>query len=254
MKPIKNSHCAVIIPTHKSDFSAIEMYCIKKSISVLSGWDIIFLVPEDLDLGVIYDFPVKILRVDNSNFGRIERVNRFLLSSLVYEQFLYYDRILICHPDAIVARDELNYWIDKPIDYIGAPWFDSMRFTPNFISRTELNGPTHILNVGNGGLSLRNPRKFLRMIEKHSTIISEFCLNSGALCNEDGMISYLGLIDPEFRIATHDDAVKFALELNAREQIVNSGYSPMGFHAMYKFDPELWMHIFPDSPSVVATK
>jgi len=254
MKPIKNSGCAVLIPTHKTNFSAIEMFCLRNSISVLKGWDIIFLIPNNMEPGIIEELPVKVLPVDSSNFGRIERLSRWLLGTRIYEEFLNYERILICHPDAIVTRDELSYWIEKPIDYIGAPWFDSMRFTPNFISRPELNGQTHILNVGNGGLSLRNPRKFLRMIDKHSTIISEFCMNSGVLCNEDGMISYLGLIDPEFRIATHDDAVKFALELNAREQILNSGSSPMGFHAMYKYDPELWMHIFPDSPSVVATK
>ena len=250
MNPLKNSDCVVLIPTHKTFLSELELYCLHRTISVLKNWDIFFLIPESSDIGCIEDFPVKSVRMKDENFGRIDRYNRWLLSAEFYQNFIMYERVLICHSDAIVLRDELSFWVGKDIDYIGAPWFNSLVFTPNFVTRPELNIGQHSLNVGNGGFSLRNPRKILNVISRHKSIIMEFCLNTGVNCNEDGLFAYIGIIDSGFKVADQETAVRFSLELNARNQIELNGILPMGFHAMYKYDPVLWMQIFPDSPPV----
>jgi len=251
MTPLKNGNCAVLIPTHKTNFSTLEQYCLHRTITVLRRWDIIFLIPEDAEIGHIEEFPVKVLRCKSGNFGRIDRYNRWLLSPEFYQEFVLYERILICHPDAILVRDEIEIWAEKNIHYIGAPWFNSLTFSPAFATRPELNNGIVTLNVGNGGLSLRNPRQFLEVIDRHRSIIGEFCLNTGVNCNEDALLAYIGHIDSKFRVASHEEAASFSLELNARSQILSTGQIPMGFHAMYKYDPELWMAIFPDSPPVV---
>ena len=250
MIPLKNSDCVILIPTHKTSFSELELYCLNRTISVLKNWDIFFLIPESADIGCIEDFPVNSIRMKDENFGRIDRYNRWLLSADFYQKFIMYERVMICHSDAITIRDELSYWVEKDIHYVGAPWFNSLIFTPNFATRPELNVGQHSLNVGNGGFSLRNPRKFLEIISRHNSLIKEFCLNTGSNCNEDGFLAYIGLIDPRFKVADHETAVRFSLELNARNQIELTGVLPMGFHAMYKYDPEFWMQIFPDSPPV----
>jgi hypothetical protein len=248
--PLKSSDCVVLIPTYKTIFEPIELYCLQRTIAILKRFDIIFLIPENVDIGCLEDFPVSVCRIDSRHFGRTDRYNRWLLSREFYIRFLMYEKILICHADATVLRDDMDYWIGKDYHYIGAPWFNSLVFRPNFISRPELNGESFILNVGNGGFSMRNPRKFIEIIDRYINIIKEFCLNTGANCNEDGLFAYIGQIDSRFKVAPHDEAVRFALELNSRNQMDSTGVLPMGFHAMYKYDPELWMRIFPDSPQI----
>lgn len=247
--PVKNFRCAVVIPTHKNKFSPVEKYCINKTIGTLRGWDIFFIIPESLDSSPSqYFFEVESVRFPDEHFETVDEYNKFRLSPKFYEKFVLYERLLICEPDAIVISDQIENWVERSIDYVGAPWFNLLTMRPNFKSRPDLNGIQYKLDVGNGGLCMVNPRAILHIFRKHVGLLSDFSSRSGGQLNSDALLAFIGVIDAGFKVASRDVAIEFSLELDAGRILSDSGKIPMGFHAMYKYDPVLWKYIFPDSP------
>lgn len=75
----------------------------------------------------------------------IQQYNLLFTNKLFWSRLLKYDRVLIFQHDSMLMMPiPETYW---EYDYIGAPW------------SFQLHG-------GNGGLSIRNPRKMLEVIEK----------------------------------------------------------------------------------------
>jgi hypothetical protein len=143
----------------------------------------------------------------------------------------------VCQLDAIVIRDDLNFWITKNLDYIGAPWTRKIHFEPNFKNKPHLTGGKFDLEVGNGGLSLRHVHNTTMIIDRYAGIISEF---KAQFNFEDAMFALIGLIDKDYRVATFADAAAFSLEVSAREIIQLTGRYPMGFHNLHTYDKDLW--------------
>jgi hypothetical protein len=247
--PINNFRCAIVIPTHKNQFSPLEKYCITRTVGTLRGWDVFFIIPESLDSSSLHYFSdVESLRFPDKHFETVDDYNKFRLSPKFYEKFVLYERLLICEPDAIVISDQVESWVEHPIDYVGAPWFNLLTISPNFESRPDLNGYKCKLDVGNGGLCMVNPRAILHIFNKHIDLFKDFSNRSGGQLNSDALLAFIGVIDSSFKVASRELASEFSLELDAGRVLRNHGKMPMGFHAMYKYDPDLWMHIFPDSP------
>ena len=247
--PRKNSLCAVVTPTQKLSFSPIENFCLSESRKILAKWDHYFLIPDNLDLNsknnkLCDDF----VRYSANHFVSNDSYNRWFLGKELFEKFLNYDRILVLQPDAILIKDDLEAWSREPYDLIGAPWFGRLRFTPSFKSYPALNGQTLKFEAGNGGLCLFNPRAIIDVQRRYPELIAEFARNSGGQVHQEGIYCFISKFDPLLKIATSEISAKFSLELGAREYFESGGGLPMGFHAMYKYDPELWMKIFPSSP------
>ena len=96
--------------------------------------------------------------------------------------------MLICQTDAYVFKNDLDFWISKNFDYIGAPWLDSKKIFFNHKLRFLFNKLkkslglkerlyNHINQVGNGGFSLRNVDKFYNISKKESKTIEHFIEN-----------------------------------------------------------------------------
>ncbi len=117
--------------------------------------------------------------------------------------------LLICQPDAIVVRDDLQFWVDREWSYIGAPWTQKIIFKPNFHNKPHLSGAEFHLEVGNGGPSLRRIEHTLSLLSRYQLIISEFSSPF-----EDAMFALLGVIDSDFKIAPFWEAVRFSMEIN----------------------------------------
>jgi hypothetical protein len=47
--------------------------------------------------------------------------NRMMVSPLVFNALAGYTHMIVHEPDAVVIRDEIDYWCNQPFDYIGAP-------------------------------------------------------------------------------------------------------------------------------------
>ena len=119
----KKYRTAVVVPAyrHLSDDEKISM---RQCVDVLGGHDIIVIHPERLDLTEDLQswqsVVVKALR--NEWFDGVKGYNSMLLSTEFYDLFSVYDYILIYQLDAYVFRNELDEWVAKGYDYIGAPW------------------------------------------------------------------------------------------------------------------------------------
>jgi hypothetical protein len=82
----------------------------------------------------------------------IQAYNRLMVAPFVYEALSGYSHVLIHEPDALVLKDELDYWCSQPFDYIGAPWFAGATPAPS----------APLFGAGNFGFSLHR----LNMMKK----------------------------------------------------------------------------------------
>ena len=178
----KKYRTAVVVPAyrHLSDDEKISM---RQCVDVLGGHDIIVIHPERLDLTEDLQswqsVVVKALR--NEWFDGVKGYNSMLLSTEFYDLFSVYDYILIYQLDAYVFRNELDEWVAKGYDYIGAPWIikrglsyylfggwmQALHRKLHPIGEGENMVHAHLaFSVGNGGLSLRRVSKMREMAEQ----------------------------------------------------------------------------------------
>ena len=87
----------------------------------------------------------------HENFKSVTTYDQMLTKPYLYNMFKEYEYMLITQPDVIIFKDEIQYWIEKDIDYIGAH---------------GLLIPDHNYNfyVGNGGISLRKISSFIEAL------------------------------------------------------------------------------------------
>lgn len=253
IEPCKNSRCAVVVPYYTNPTNPIERFCLSQSVEALKeNNDIYFLCPIGMEPSHGYTSVTNII-ISSNHLCSVESYCRWLLEPELYTLFIKYDRLLILQFDAIVLRDELQYWAAQPYDFIGAPWFDMLIFRPSFRASNYPKSSNDRLDVGNGGLCMINPRSFLYLQSKYKEVFSEFSVVTGPKAGQEALYSYLCREDENMRLPDRKVAACFSLELGARDYIRSSeGKLPMGFHAMYKYDPDLWMRLFPGSPKLSA--
>jgi hypothetical protein len=174
---------------------------------------------------------------DKKNFESIKNYSNWLMTHELYKAFYMYKKILICQADVLIIEDQIKYWVDKDYDYIGAPWHGLLKIKPNYNSTLNYNGNEYALFVGNGGFSMRDTSGICNALERNSNFFNEF------LENKDGAFSFVGLIDPLFKLAPYHDACLFSLELLAFETIKKTKKMPMGFHALEKHDGKFWRNL-----------
>jgi glycosyltransferase involved in cell wall biosynthesis len=169
----KRSDCIVIIPTHKDTMTPEEERSFRNTLDILGNWDIALVIPEGVSSDCYREISSKeklqfnIITGRSGWMGSVERYNDMGLSPEFYRLFKGYKYVLICHLDAWVFRDELQMWIDKGYDYIGAPWF--LLRGESYVPLERLMCP----QGGNGGFSLR---KVDKMIEITSNPMNSFNL------------------------------------------------------------------------------
>ena len=78
--------------------------------------------------------------------------NEILCSIEFWSRYVDYDRVLIFQHDSMLLRDGIEEFLEW--DYVGAPWFEGAAW-----ARQDRAG-------GNGGLSIRNPRAHIEVLER----------------------------------------------------------------------------------------
>jgi hypothetical protein len=237
---MKAGKIMVLIPIYKDKLDDIERYSVEYSLSTLVNREIRFIGPHSLDVEY-YAAHYKNIPFESFPapcFGSIEEYNRLLLSKSFYDRYTNYEFILILQPDAIVLRDELDFWCAQPFDYVGAPWPFGFELFVN-LGLFEGDFGRHVrATVGNGGLSLRRVDKCKKILSEFPTAIDIFC-RSGS--SEDLFFSVMGSLSHDFVVPNEITASRFAMELRPSYYYhVNGGYAPMGGHAWYKTEPEFW--------------
>lgn len=249
---MKTGNVLVLIPIYKDKLDDIERYSVEYSLSALANREIRFVGPQSLDIAY-YASRYKNIPFESFPapcFESIEEYNRLLLSRHFYERYDGYEFILILQTDAIVLRDELDFWCAQPFDYVGAPWPFGYELFVN-LGLFEGSFGRHVrVTVGNGGLSLRRVDKCKKILSEFATAIDIFCKTGSS---EDLFFSVMGSLSHDFVVPNEITASRFAMELRPSYYYhVNGGHAPMGGHAWYKTEPEFWQALLAKPAQPVA--
>jgi hypothetical protein len=234
---------AVVIPVYMPVIDGLDLFSLHYSLNKLKAKrDIYFVCPESLETAFYSNlFPrAKFVTFDDCYFKPVENYNQLLLNPFFYEKFDACEFILLYQTDAIILRDELDYWCNQEYDYIGAPWPMANKFVVN-TDRFKGQNRRVRCYVGNGGLSLRRVNKCVELFD-------EFPEASGNLAkygiHEDLFFSMYGLLSDNFSIPDKITASKFSLEISASFFFdLNGGHIPMGAHAWWKYDPDFFLNL-----------
>lgn len=241
---------AIAIPIYQAELAPIEAYSLDTSVRALAGRALTFIAPRGLDLAWYRArWPsIAVEWFDDHCFSSIAEYNRLLLGRPLHERFAGHEFLLILQTDAIILRDELDYWCAQAFDYIGAPWPDPYGLFVNLDRFVGAHGREVHARVGNGGLSLRRIAKCTALFDEFPDAIAVF-RHAGS--SEDLFYSVMGTLSADFVLPNEITASRFSLELKpAYYFAVNGGRLPMGGHAWWKYEPEFWRALLPDMPAL----
>lgn len=245
----------IVIPVYKCFLDDFEKYSLDRSLASLSGTrNIFFIAPSALNHDYYSDrYPdIPFIFFNENYFESIAGYNRLLLSSMFYQRFDGYEFLLILQTDAIILRDDLDYWCNTPFDYVGAPWPDGYELFVNAGRFEGNNGKRVKVHVGNGGLSLRRVKKCLSLLAEFEEIKQVF-ENTGS--SEDLFFSVMGALSGDFVIPNEITASRFSVELKPSYYFdVNGGNLPMGGHAWWKYEIEFWQCLLDKPPLPIPSE
>jgi len=206
-------------------------------------------------------------------FGSAPAHGNLVMWRPFFRRFSGYDYILMYHLDSLVFSDDLLAWCRAGYDYIGAPWLpcgDSPWVTEEGVgnggftlwrvdssrrvlrSRHRREPLTRVLDVVARNMERlaplyglveivhrRWPRQFLDRVLQHRARILEPAFH-GTATDQFWSIEAKRYL-PSFRVASVDEALKFAFEVAPRECFERNGRRvPFGCHAWAKFDRAFW--------------
>jgi hypothetical protein len=236
----------IVIPIYKVEFDMEEQLLVDRMFDVFVKRELTFVGPMNLDIGY-YErrYPsAKLITFQSTYFESVHGYSRLLLSKAFYEAFDDKEFLLISQPDVYVFRDDLDIWLQKPYDYIGAPWPSGFSVKVNIGRFANESGGTLLTAfVGNGGFSLRRIRQCIRLIE-HDKEVADWFSASGS--NEDLFFSFIGGMTPGILFPNPVEASLFAMEQDPSFFYkLNGGVIPMSAHAYKKYSPHFWRSYVP---------
>ncbi len=243
-----------VVPVYQDRLPPLEEYSLDVSLKALAGRPVVFIGPPDLPRGYyLQRYPgVPYIAFDAPYFAGIAGYNRLLLGDAFYARFADHEFVLILQTDAVVLRDELDFWTAAPFDYVGAPWPQGNELFVNLGRFEGAFGKKVKVQVGNGGLSLRRIDK-CRALLREFGVATDVFLQTGS--SEDLFFAFMGALSADFVIPNEITASRFALELSPRYYLhVNGGQLPMGGHAWWKYDTAFWKALLPPSPVLDALR
>ncbi len=258
-KNIKTNAVAIVV--YKSSPTATERASFARCVKILGNHSLHLVYPSSLDITIYLKICAALKKdlllspFEDMYFDSVQSYNMLMLSVDFYKKFSAYEYFLLYQLDAWVFSDLLDSWCEKGYDYIGAPWFVGH-------DGAKEDAPLHA-HAGNGGFSLRRVAAFIAMLQKkvpyahslpsseshdedeakqvivHVSVMSVFKSLPG---NEDVFFAEYGpMVDPNFKVASPQEAVAFSFEVNPRVLFAMNGYElPFGCHAFEKYDWDFW--------------
>lgn len=238
----------VIIPVYRPNFSPLESQSFNRAYEILNNYQIVAIKPQSLNLDALKTaFPrITIESFPDHFFDGYDGYNRLMLSPDLYQRFIDTPYILIYQLDAYIFSDQLDYFVSKGYDYVGAPWLVRKLYRTQLFSlilkirqeKSNRKGQPCRQNlynkIGNGGLSLRKTQSSYEATIKYRERIEFYLSHSNTpLYNED---VFWAIEVPEFHYPAVNDALKFSFDkypdLCYEE---NQDNLPMGCHGWYKW-------------------
>ena len=232
------SSLLILTPIWKDKLDYNELNNLQISLSFNSEFDHAFFHGKNLDLSFYkLNFPEsKYYSFESFEFDTIERYNYLLQSYLFYSSFIDFDYILILQLDALLVKN-VSPLLLLNFDYIGAPWDNGYK-VPSLLFQIKIFslilkkvGFYKKCYVGNGGLSLRKVKIFVKLTHKYKPI---------KWLNED--FKFALLIKNNFLTAPNytESKLFFFEKINTD---VNELPDVYGFHAIQKYYPSLYSRL-----------
>lgn len=243
MKKKKNKKLAILIPVYKESLNLLEQFSVDYLLTKVPGRTLYFVAPEKLDTSYYSERygSVGFRTFDAEYFSSIVGYNHLLLSADFYLAFNSFDYMLICQTDALVFKDDLDSWMERGFDYIGAPWPNGVEVNLNVGRFSAGNGVNLKSYVGNGGLSLRSVASTVDLLNEFADI-RDYWVKCGS--SEDLFFAFMGMVSDRYRIPNQAIASRFSLELEPEKYFaINDGAIPTGCHAWWKHDFNFWKKI-----------
>ena len=234
---------AVVVPIYKASLNLLEQFSVDYLFKKISNREIFFIGPKGLDRTYYENRygSIRFRAFDDTYFSSIVGYNHLLLDTDFYRSFSEFDYILIHQTDALIFHDNLDYWMSKVFDYIGAPWPGGVEIRLGLGKYAVGEGLILKSFVGNGGFSFRSVKASITVLDECADL-REYWLTSGS--SEDLFFSFAGMVSNTFRIPNQMIASTFCLELAAQNYYhMNNNTVPTGAHAWWKHDLEFWKMI-----------
>jgi len=230
----------VVVPVYLPRLDAQEELGMDRSLALLAGRDVRLIAPEGLALDYyLQRYPqLTVERFASPAFESIPEYSRMLLSDGFYARFAAFEFMLVLQTDAILLKDDLDYWCAQPFDYVGAPWPKPFELFVN-TGRFEGSFGRHVrATVGNGGLSLRRIAKCRALLQEFAVEITVF-KHTGS--SEDLFFAVMGNLSNDFVLPNEVTASRFSMEgWPSYYRQINGGHLPMGGHAWAKNEVAFW--------------
>lgn len=251
----------IIIPTHRPNITSDDKISLTHLKKYLGKYDIFFVIPKSISSKTFKSLGFRVKKVNNRFFGTIRNYSNLLLTKKFYESFKKYDFMLVYQLDALVFSNRINDWMDSGYDYVAAPWFKPII---GFLSHSKNSPPSG----GNGGFSLRNIQKTIKILDIVNKSASRTSTNlfirrfwflvavitgkaHGVWLNapaidypfyEDGFWALEApKYDSTYKIAPFKVALKFAFERFPTKSFdINNKKLPFGCHAWKRYDKKFW--------------
>lgn len=231
----------IVIPIYKKEFDSEEQFLVDRMFSVFANRELVFVGPQNLEKTYYAQrYPnAKLITFPDHFFESVQGYSRLLLSMQFYETFGEKDFLLISQPDVYVFRDDLDLWLRKPYDYIGAPWPNGFSININIGRFANVPGGAVLTAfVGNGGFSLRRVEKCLIMLNRDFDVATWFVATGSS---EDLFFSFIGSMTANIVMPNPLEASLFSMEMSPEYFFVLNGKNgPMAAHAFRKYSSDFW--------------
>lgn len=222
----KRLDCIIGVPVYKSDLTSNEEASFNQLCKIIeNNYEICLICPADIDLTKYneisekYNIKLSVLFCAKQYFKGTACYSYLCETADFYECFKEYEYLLIYQLDGWIFKNNLDYFINLNVDYIGSPWkLGSFNFNSNA--------------VGNGGVSLRRVEKFIQVCKQ----INPINCASKYINKEDLFFCKIMRQKTNLHIATVKEASKFSVTAFSEYFIktYNNGELPMCVHSWSK--------------------
>lgn len=255
---------AIVIPVHQENPTIDEKISFTQCQKVFGKRDIFLVAPSNLNIDIYRSiFPhLKTILLRPELMGSIGAYNKPMISPIIFSHLSSYSHALIHEPDSLVLGDELDYWCNQKLDYIGAPWMEYCQITHKILPKKVGNFGFSLINIKSANaIFSRNHRWYgvsmiirdlLRGVVKkkrgatHKALRA--CGGSGLLSNASELFDdhcdifwsfIVPKIEPWFVIAEPQQAAHFSWETYPEScyEFCNR-QMPFGIHAWSKYNRE----------------
>lgn len=235
-------NCIIVIPIYREPKQS-ELVSLERCISVLSNYPIDLLHPKRYKVDHLIKkysdrCTITETELDDKHFESVQSYSDLLLTEDFYIHYNAFDYMLIYQLDAYVFQDNLQEWVDKGYDYVGAPWiprhywwksiFGMLKQRIRLKLPVKLNDIPHCFkyfSVGNGGFSLRNIHTIRKVVRDDKELIRQ------THYFEDWYISQVASRTHDLRIPHWKEALQFSFEVSLYHSYRLNHYQlPFGCH------------------------